>query len=82
VSDRPATIYSNILKVRTTETELVFEFGSHFPEQPGEPPGDPESVVRIVMPIGALEALSKALAQAVQRASTESIDEPPASKTK
>lgn len=66
-SGKAPTIYSNIMNVRTTPAELVFEFGSHFPEKPDlAPPNQFEADVRIVLPIQALARLLDALTKAVK----------------
>lgn len=65
MSDRLSTIYANVVNLRVTPHELVMEFGSHFPDQPGQgPPTDHIPDVRIVLPVGVLDGLSKVMQQA------------------
>jgi hypothetical protein len=62
------TIYSNLVNIRLTPTELVLEFGNHFPNQPGlAPPSDFKPDIRVVMTAAALEGLANALAQTVKQ---------------
>jgi len=66
--NRPATYYSNIVNLKTTPAELVFEFGAVFPEKP--PMGAPvefEPDVRVVLSVQALQILSQALQNAIQQ---------------
>lgn len=69
---QPATIYANVVNVKTTPNELVFEFGSIFPEGPAQQPTpgrpiqfDPE--VRIVLAVPALQMLVDVLHKALQQ---------------
>src|SRR5438067_2377692 len=63
----PPTFYSNVVNVKTTSNELVFEFGVNFPEGPpvpGKPVHfDPE--VRVVLSLSALKRFAQVLQQAV-----------------
>lgn len=67
-SEKTVAIYSNILNVRTTATELILEFGTFFPVTPGEKPNfeQIEPDARIVMNISALQLLSDSLQKAAQ----------------
>jgi hypothetical protein len=61
-----ATVYANVVNVKCTPQELVFEFGSVFPETPVAP-GTPihfEPEVRVVLTISALPTLTGALQKA------------------
>jgi hypothetical protein len=59
--------YSNIMNVRTTPSELVFEFGNFFPEaQDQPPPAQFEPEIRVVMPIQTLMKLLDVLSQAAK----------------
>jgi uncharacterized protein DUF3467 len=66
-----ATMYSNMLNVRTTPAELVFEFASAFQDQSTARPIGFEPEIRIVMPIEVLETLVGALNQALKDRQTE-----------
>jgi hypothetical protein len=65
----PSTFYANIVNLKATLNELVFEFGAIFPEAPPSQQQqkavqfDPE--VRVVMSLQALRMLSQALQQAI-----------------
>jgi hypothetical protein len=61
----PTTVYANMVNFRVTPSEFVLEFGAHFPDRPGQaPPSDYRPDVRVVLPVGALQAMLQALAQA------------------
>lgn len=61
------TIFSNVMNIRLTQSELVLEFGSFFPEgpRPTAPPSDYKPDARVVMNISAAQALMAALTQAL-----------------
>ncbi|HET9400949.1 MAG TPA: hypothetical protein VFO34_08360 [Candidatus Acidoferrales bacterium] len=66
-------IFANVVNMRTTPTELILEFGSFFPERPSAPPSDYRPEVRVILNIGALEALLNGLKQALgQRQQSQS----------
>lgn len=60
------TFYANVANVRFTQQELVFEFGSVFPNVPGpvKPPVQFEPDVRVVMTASALKTFSEVLQKA------------------
>jgi hypothetical protein len=63
----PVTLYSNIVQVRITQSELVLEFGTFFPESFPPPAIGPKDFVveaRVVMTVSALEQLTNALVAA------------------
>lgn len=62
------TLYASTIDIRTSETELVLEFGSHV-KDPANPVAEPkfQPQVRIVVPLkGALD-LSNAIMQEAQK---------------
>jgi hypothetical protein len=64
----PITIYSNIVNIRTTHNEVIFEFGTYFPPKTGdEPKGEFTPDARIVMSVQALYSLADVLAKEAQR---------------
>lgn len=57
------TTYSNIINLKMTPSEIVLEFGMHFPDGPPKP-GEKISfdpVTRIVLPAAALDGLMSAI---------------------
>ena len=81
--EKTVSIYSNIMNVRTTGTELVLEFGTFFPASPDQTPNfdQNEPDVRIVMNINALQLLADSLLKAAQAHKAASQQkEPPAAK--
>jgi|HubBroStandDraft_6_1064221.scaffolds.fasta_scaffold452775_1 hypothetical protein len=78
----PITLYSNVVSIRRTDTELVFEFGTVFPPQAGSPAG-PENTrmeVRVVMPAGVIKDLAAAFRDAAASSppASSSVDTPSA----
>ena len=62
----PTTIYANVVNMKVTGRELVFEFGAHFPDRPGAgPPSDLQPDVRVVLPREAVQVIVSALGQAI-----------------
>ena len=57
MTPKPA-IYANAVGVRLTDHELVFEFGAHFPDKPGDPrpPGYAPDLT-VVLPAAALSGV-------------------------
>jgi hypothetical protein len=75
------TYYANVVNVRVTPSELVFEFSAFFPDQPNlTPPSDLKPEARIVMSVAALEQLAGNLMAAVaQRRAVEASQGTPQS---
>jgi hypothetical protein len=69
ISLATTSVYANVVNLRTTQTDLVLEFGSFFPDRVGQfgPPSDYKPEIRVVMNIAALEVLVKSLQQAQQQ---------------
>jgi hypothetical protein len=66
VSEKPNVLYANVFGLRTTERELVLDFGSFFPASEAEARAGVISInpdVRIVMPIDAVKSLADVLGQ-------------------
>jgi hypothetical protein len=64
----PQTVYANIVNVKITGNELIFEFGAEFPPATPAPTGRPEAFtpeVRIVLGLPALKAFADLLQKAV-----------------
>jgi hypothetical protein len=67
--DPKTTIYANIVNLRVTPNEFVFEFGAHFPDAPNQaPPSDYRPEVRVVLPRAALGGLANILNQTLAQA--------------
>jgi len=69
--DKRPTVYANLINVRMTPNELVFEFGNYFPtgQQSAEQqqgPGQWEPEVRVVVPAQLAASLAKALFDAAR----------------
>jgi hypothetical protein len=70
------------MNMRTTRTELVLDFGAHFPENPNPGSGQvdfaPEA--RIVLHVGALPMLAAIFTRAaeVQKNASQKMQQPPA----
>lgn len=66
---QPQTIYANIVQIKTTQTELVFDFGVQIPEgvagQQG--PQNFEPSVRIILAVGATRSLGEYLLRIAQQ---------------
>ena len=81
----PVPVYSNVVNLRTTPTELVLDFGTFFAEssqaaQVGPKDFNPE--VTVVMHISALAQLIQAFSRAAEahKAALEQQQEPPTAK--
>ena len=73
------TFYANVVQVKLTGNELVFEFGAHFPNAPNQPAGAPagqvavglvrpvnvDPDVRVVLSLSSLKSFAQVLQQAV-----------------
>lgn len=67
--DPKTTTYANIVNLRVTDNEFVFEFGVYFPETPNQaPPSDYRPEVRVVLPRAALAGLANILNQTLAQA--------------
>ncbi len=65
---QPITFYSNVVNVKTTPTEVIFEFAAVFPEQAAAGKAihfNPE--MRVIMGLPAM----KALLEVLQKATTQ-----------
>ena len=65
MASKSAPIYANVVQIRLTDNELVFEFGSHFPDKGADqaPPSDYVPDVRVVLRSGVMEAIVQALSK-------------------
>jgi hypothetical protein len=66
VPNKPSVIYANVFGLRTTERELILDFGSFFPASEADAKGgvtDIQPDIRIVMPIDAVRTLADILGQ-------------------
>jgi hypothetical protein len=63
MTPRLPAIYANAVVIRITDHELVLEFGSSFPDQPGQQAADFGPDVRVVLPVAALSGVIKTLTQ-------------------
>jgi hypothetical protein len=69
----PVTIYSNIVNIRTTPSEVIMEFGTSFPdtateqgkEMSGPPQFSPEA--RVVMAVSVLPSLAEFFTKAAEK---------------
>src|SRR4051812_3667999 len=61
------TVFSNVVGVFVSDTEMVLEFQSHFPGVNEPNPADPELEVRVVLPILVADELLKTMTEARQR---------------
>jgi hypothetical protein len=62
------TIYANVINLRLTPNEVVFEFGSAFPDKPMVgPPLNFQPDVRVVLNPGSIPGLINALNQAMKQ---------------
>ncbi len=85
------TVYSNVVEIQTSETELILQFGTHFPvtEGPVEESQQYSPEVRVVVPKKGAERLITAIQEALalesekpKDASNESESKPPRRKAK
>jgi hypothetical protein len=70
------TLFSNVVTLKMSITELVMEFGTHFPAGPGVSlPNDYQPDTRIALPIALLDGLVEKLVDA-QRGRAGRMAEP------
>lgn len=66
---KPPTIYANIVNIRTTQTELILEFGVQIDAGPGDKP-EPQNFepeVRVVLAVGAMRSLGEYMLRTAQK---------------
>lgn len=66
------TYYSNIISVRVTPTELIFDFGNRFPGGNEIEAQEFAPELRIVMPAVAADFMARVLTEAAQKANSAS----------
>lgn len=65
---KPSTIYANVVNIRTTQTELILDFGVQLDsaaETPDQENFEPE--VRVIVPVGATRSLGELLLRTAQQ---------------
>lgn len=67
MAKKPPALYANVVSIRLTDNELLFEFGSNFPDESGQkavvPGPDFNPDVRVVLPRQALAGLIKTMTE-------------------
>lgn len=65
---QPQTIYANVVGIKTTQTELILEFGVQIPEAPDQVgPQNFEPTVRVIVAVGATRSLGEYLLRIAQQ---------------
>lgn len=76
------SIYSNVVNIQTTDTELILEFGANFPSSAAGQPVEFVPEVRIVLPKSGTQHFVDEIVKAVTSGTPSASNKGPASARK